>query len=258
MTDDIENETPEENAADETVNDAAMDAEVDAGGGGENDAADPADIDADADEADLDPEDNLEMFDGPDRLSELEAEAADLKDKLLRAVAETENVRRRSQREKEDALKYATAGFATDIVSVADNLDRALESVAPESRAADPALDNLMTGVEMVKRELLTSFERAGITPVDVEGQLFDPACHEALFEIENPDLPAGTVMQVIQTGFRLRDRLLRPAKVGIAKGGPKPDASAAAGPEEETSASDAAGAYDAPPETGTNLDEEL
>lgn len=245
MSEDTEN--PEIPAADEAaaVNEAELQAEQDSTEGG--DAPDTSEGD--------DPE---IVFEAPDRLAELEEQVADLNDKLLRAVAETENVRRRSQREKEDALKYATAGFATDIVSVADNLDRALESVAPESRAADPALDNLMTGVEMVKRELLTSFERAGITPVDVEGQLFDPACHEALFEIENPDLPAGTVMQVIQTGFRLRDRLLRPAKVGIAKGGPKPDASAAAGPEEETSASDAAGAYDAPPETGTNLDEEL
>lgn len=163
-----------------------------------------------------------ETLHGPDRLAELEQQVADLNDKLLRAVAETENVRRRARREKEDASKYAIAGFAGDLVSVADNLTRALDSIDSETRAADKAVDNLMAGIEMTLRELFGSFERTGIKRIEALDKPFDHNLHEALFELEDPEKPLGTVVQVVQQGYTIRDRLLRPAKVGVSKGGPK------------------------------------
>ncbi len=161
------------------------------------------------------------LFAGPDRLGELEAQVADLNDKLLRAVAETENVRRRTSREKEDASKYAIAGFAGDMVSVADNLTRALGAITGETRANDEAVDNLMTGVEMTLRDLLNTFEKSGIKRIEAMDKPFDHNLHEAMFEMEDPARPTGTVVQVLQEGYTIRDRLLRPVKVGVSKGGP-------------------------------------
>jgi molecular chaperone GrpE len=155
------------------------------------------------------------------RVTELEAELAEYKDRLLRALAETENVRRRAQREREDASKYAIAGFARDLLSVADNLRRALESL-PESEATDERTRSLLAGVAATERELLGVFERHGIKRIDPKGEVFDHNFHQAIFEAERPDQPSGSVVEVLQPGYVLHDRLLRPAMVGVAKGGPK------------------------------------
>jgi molecular chaperone GrpE len=156
------------------------------------------------------------------RSTELDAELAEYKDRLLRALAETENVRRRAQREREDASKYAIAGFAKDLLSAADNLRRALESL-PESEAKDERTRSLLAGVAATERELLGVFERYGIKRIDPRGEAFDHNFHQAIFEAERPDQPSGSVVEVLQPGYVLHDRLLRPAMVGVAKGGPKP-----------------------------------
>jgi molecular chaperone GrpE len=161
-----------------------------------------------------------------DRLTALEAELADQKDRLLRALAETENVRRRAHREREDASKYAVTGFAKDLLSAADNLRRALESL-PETEVMDERTRNLLAGVAATERELLSVFERHGIRRIDPKGEPFDHNFHQAIYEAERADQPSGTVVEVLQPGYVLHDRLLRPAMVGVAKGGPKPARSA-------------------------------
>ena len=162
---------------------------------------------------------------GPATYEELQSEVATLKDQLLRALAETENIRRRGERERADLAKYAPANFARDILSVADNLQRALESVSDDARAANEELNNFYAGIEITAKELPAGFERFGIKPIDALGKRFDHNFHQAMFELDDPSQPAGTVVQVIQTGYMIHDRLLRPAMVGVAKGGPKPDA---------------------------------
>jgi molecular chaperone GrpE len=152
---------------------------------------------------------------------QLQKEVADLKDRLLRALAETENVRRRSEREREDTAKYAMTGFARDILGVADNLGRALASLGPEARGKDVSLDALISGIELTDRELTSVFERNGIKRIDPAGERFDPNLHQAMMEIDDPGKPSGTVVQVLQTGYIIRDRLLRPAMVAVSKGGP-------------------------------------
>ncbi len=157
-----------------------------------------------------------------ERLAAAEAEAAEAKDRLLRALAEMENLRRRAQREREDATKYAASNFARDMVNVADNLRRALASV-PEAQIEDDLTRNLLTGVAATERELLATFERHGLRRVDPLGEPFDHNFHQAIFEMENTGHPAGTVAQVLQPGYVMHDRLLRPAMVGVAKGNGKP-----------------------------------
>jgi len=152
-----------------------------------------------------------------ERIAALEAELADTKDRLLRALAETENVRRRAQREREDTQKYAVSGFARDLLSTADNLRRALYSV-PEAEIRDARTRSLLDGVAATERELLSVFERHGIRRIDPKGERFDHNFHQAVFEAERPDAPAGTVIEVLQPGYVLHDRLLRPAMVGVAK----------------------------------------
>ena len=152
-----------------------------------------------------------------ERIAALEAELADTKDRLLRALAETENVRRRAQREREDTQKYAVNGFARDLLSTADNLRRALDSV-PEAEIRDARTRSLLDGVAATERELLSVFERHGIRRIDPKGERFDHNFHQAVFEAERPDAPAGTVIEVLQPGYVLHDRLLRPAMVGVAK----------------------------------------
>lgn len=152
----------------------------------------------------------------------LEAEVASLKDQLLRTLAESENVRRRAQRDREEGLKYAAAPVVKDLLAVADNLQRALESVPQELLAENEPTMNLRLGVEMTLKELQSVFERHGIRTIDPLGERLDPHLHEAMYEVEDPAKPAGTVVQVVQPGYRLHDRLLRAARVGIAKGGPK------------------------------------
>ena len=149
------------------------------------------------------------------------AEAAELKDKLLRALAETENVRRRAQRNREDASRYAIANFAREMLKVADNLRRALDSIGDEARGESATVKSLAVGVEMTEREMLNAFERVGITPIEALGQRYDHNLHEAMFDVEDATQPAGTIIRVLERGYMLEGRLLRPAKVGVAKGGP-------------------------------------
>jgi molecular chaperone GrpE len=155
------------------------------------------------------------------RIGELEGEVKDLKDRLLRAVAETENLRRRSEREKKDASQYAVTGFARDILSISDTLSRTMAAVTDELKATE-TFKPFIEGVDMAEREVLAVFERQGIKKIIPDGEKFDHNFHQAMFEIENPDVPAGTILQVIQPGYVLKDRLLSPAMVGVAKGGKK------------------------------------
>ncbi len=154
-------------------------------------------------------------------IAAIEAELADTRDHLLRALADTENVRRRYQRERDDAQKYAISAFAKDLLSSVDNLRRALDAM-PEAEVDDPRTRSLLDGVAATERELLAAFERHGLKRIDPKGQRFDHNLHQAIFEAERPDTAAGTVIEVLQPGYVLHDRLLRPAMVGVAKGGAK------------------------------------
>jgi molecular chaperone GrpE len=153
-----------------------------------------------------------------ERVAALEAELAEAQDRLLRALAEAENTRRRAQRERADAEKYAISRFAEGLLSVADNLRRALDSM-PESEAKDDRTKSLLAGVAATERELLSAFERHSLKRIDAKGEKFDHNFHQAVFEMENTGKPAGTVVEVLQPGYVLHDRLLRPAMVGVAKG---------------------------------------
>ena len=147
-----------------------------------------------------------------------EQASAGARDQQLRALAELENVRRRAQRERADAEKYAVTGFARELLSVADNLRRALDSL-PEAEAKDDRTKSLLAGVAATERELLAAFERHGLKRIDPIGERFDHNFHQAVFEAENTGRPAGTVVEVLQPGYVLSDRLVRPAMVGVAKG---------------------------------------
>lgn len=188
--------------------------------------------------------------------SDLEAEVAELKDKLLRTMAELENTRRIAAREKADASKYAAANFARDIVRVADNLGMAMMMVTDETRKEDKNLDNLCVGIDMTMKELLSIFESHGIKPVPAEGKPFDHNVHEAVQQVENAEVPHNTVMQVLRGGFTIQDRLLRPAQVIVSTGGAKSTESAAK--TSETSAEGGQQAY-GPGETepGQQVDQE-
>jgi molecular chaperone GrpE len=153
------------------------------------------------------------------RLAAVEAELANTKERLLRALADTENVRRRFQRERDDTQKYAITAFAKDLLSTADNLRRALEAL-PEAEVSDARTRSLLDGVAATERELLGAFERHGLRRIDPQGEPFDHNFHQAIFEAERPGVPAGTVVEVLQPGYVLHDRLVRPAMVGVAKGG--------------------------------------
>ena len=147
-----------------------------------------------------------------------EAEIADLKDKLLRALAENENTIRRAKREREDTAKYATANFARDMLTVSDNLGRAIEAIPESLQTADDTIKAFLEGINLTSRELLGLLERHGIKKISPLGEKFDHDQHEALFEIPTSDEEPGTVVRVIEDGFTIYDRLLRPAKVGVSK----------------------------------------
>jgi molecular chaperone GrpE len=156
-------------------------------------------------------------------LALLTAERDELKDRMLRTLAEMENLRRRTEREVADARSYAVTNFARDVLNVADNIRRALDSVPADARAtADGALKGLIDGIELTERDLGKTLERHGVKIVEPQGQKFDPNRHQAMFEVPNPEVPAGTVVQVVQAGYVIGERVLRPALVGVAKGGPK------------------------------------
>ncbi|MCC7047326.1 MAG: nucleotide exchange factor GrpE [Alphaproteobacteria bacterium] len=148
-----------------------------------------------------------------------QAEVAQLKDQLLRALAETENTRRRAERDREDASKYAVANFARDVLTVSDNLRRAIDALPADAKAGNTALATLMEGVELTERQLQSMLEKHGITKVMPMDQPFDPNLHQAMFEVPGTGKPGGTVVQVLQAGFVIHGRLLRPALVGVAKG---------------------------------------
>ena len=157
-----------------------------------------------------------------DPLAKLEADVARLKNDLLYAKAETENVRRRLEQQAEDRGKYAVSQFAKDMLGVADNLRRALDAAPPTAREGNDIANTLTTGVELTERELLATLERYGIKMIAAQGARFDPNFHQAMMEMEDPSQPEGTVVMVMQQGYTLSDRLLRPALVAISKGGPK------------------------------------
>lgn len=162
----------------------------------------------------------------PDPVELLSEQIAELEDKVLRQAAEMQNLRRRAEREKAEATLYAASNFARDMLSVSDNMDRALDAVTDDQRAAaDAVTTNLMQGVELVQRELLNTFERHGIRRITPLGERFDPNLHQAMFEVPDEQQESGTIVQVVQPGFVIGERVLRPAMVGIAKGGPKPAA---------------------------------
>jgi molecular chaperone GrpE len=153
------------------------------------------------------------------RIAALEAEVAEQKDRALRALAEADNTRRRTERDRADAQKYAVSGFARDLLAAADNLRRALDSL-PADEAKDDKTRALIEGVAATERELLAAFERNNLKRIDPKGEKFDHNLHQAIFEAENTGQPAGTIVEVLQPGYVLHDRLLRPAMVGVAKGG--------------------------------------
>ena len=182
-----EEEAPPEAEAEAAAGDGAPEAEAGADG--------PEEVDPLAEQA--------------ARIAELEAEAQTLRDERLRALAEVENMRRRAERERSEASRYGATGLARDLLGVADNLRRALASGGGEG---------LLEGVEMVERELGAAFARHNIARIEAEGERFDHNRHQAMFEVETADAEAGTVVQVVQEGYLLHDRLLRPAMVGVAK----------------------------------------
>jgi molecular chaperone GrpE len=157
----------------------------------------------------------------------LAKEAADARDKMLRTLAEMENLRKRTAREVADARTYGISGFARDVLDIADNLQRALDAVPAEARAAaDPGLKALIEGVELTERSLLNALEKNGVRKFDPAGEKFDPNVHQAMYEVPDPSVPAGTIAQVIQSGYMIGERILRPALVAVAKGGAKAAAS--------------------------------
>ncbi|WP_232846771.1 nucleotide exchange factor GrpE [Devosia beringensis] len=164
-------------------------------------------------------DDNIESI---DPTVALRAENSELKDRVLRTVAEMENLRKRTEREVNDTRSYAIAGFARDMLSATDALSRALMMLPPEARdSGDATTKTLIEGIEMAEREMQRLLAKHGVKPIEAEGQKFDPHRHQAMFEVPDPSKPEGTVVQVVQAGFAIGDRILRPAMVGVAKGGP-------------------------------------
>ena len=159
----------------------------------------------------------------PEPSTALEREHAEMKDRLLRALAEMENLRRRTEREVADSRLYSVTSFARDLLAVADNMRRALEAVTPELRAStQSAAKALVDGVELTERELLKALEKNGVRQFTPLAEKFDPNLHQAMFEVPDATVPAGSVVQVVQPGYMIGDRILRPALVGVSKGGPK------------------------------------
>ncbi|MFY9628389.1 MAG: nucleotide exchange factor GrpE [Methylocystis sp.] len=192
MSDQTNNETPQETAA--------SDAEA---GKPQLDGAPAADLESE--------------------LDALRVENAAVKDRLLRALAEMENLRRRTEREVADAKTYGVTNLAREAIALADNLRRAIDSFPAEARAAmDPHVSALLEGVELTERDFLSRLSRFGVKKIEAQGSRFDPNQHEALYEIPDETQPAGTVAQVMETGYLIGERVLRPAKVGVTRGGPK------------------------------------
>ncbi|MBR0737174.1 nucleotide exchange factor GrpE [Bradyrhizobium liaoningense] len=159
----------------------------------------------------------------PGSVETLQKEAAEARDRMLRTLAEMENLRKRTAKEVADSKLYGVTGFARDVLDIADNLQRALDAVPAEARAAaDPGLIALIEGVELTERSLLNALEKHGVKKFDPQGQKFDPNFQQAMFEVPDASVPSGTVVQVVQAGYTIGERVLRPALVGVAKGGAK------------------------------------
>jgi molecular chaperone GrpE len=164
----------------------------------------------------------------PGSAEALAKEAADFRDKMLRTLAEMENLRKRTAKEVADARVYGITGFARDVLDIADSLQRALDAVPAETReSADPMLKALIEGVVLTERSLLSALEKNGVKKFDPSGEKFDPNFQQAMYEVPDPSVPPGTVVQVVQAGYTIGDRVLRPALVGVAKGGAKAQAPA-------------------------------
>jgi len=163
----------------------------------------------------------------PNSVEALTAEAAESRDKMLRTLAEMENLRKRTQKEIADGRTYAITNFARDVLDIADNLHRALEALPPETKAAAEAgLKALIEGVELTERSLLNTLEKNGVKKFDPAGEKFDPNFQQAMYEVPDSSVPAGTVVQVVQAGYTIGERVLRPALVAVSKGGAKVAAS--------------------------------
>jgi len=156
-------------------------------------------------------------------LEALLAENTDMRDRLLRTMADMENLRQRTEREKADTARYAISNFARDVLTIGDNLKRVIDHVPAEAATQDPALKGILDGVGLTERELLNMLERHGVTPIEPLGQRFDPNSQQAMYEVPTTDVPDGTVVEVMQAGYMIGDRCLRPAMVAVAKGGAKP-----------------------------------
>jgi molecular chaperone GrpE len=178
-------------------------------------------------------EDTERVVDLAQEAATLAKENAELKDRVLRTLAEMENLRRRTEREVADSRVYAIQSFARDLVGVADNIQRALDAVRDSGVTLEGPAKALVDGVELTERELLKVLERNGVKKFDPKGEKFDPNLHQAMFEVPDAKVPSGSVVQVIQPGYAIGDRVLRPALVGVSKGGPRtaptPSASGAA-----------------------------
>lgn len=169
------------------------------------------------------PETEIPVTETPevDPVEALRTENADLKDRVLRTQAEMENLRKRTERDVADTRSYAIAGFARDMLSATDALSRALLVIPAETReSAEGTLKSLIEGLELAEREMQRLLGKHGVKPIEAAGQKFDPNKHQAMFEVPNPNVPEGTVVQVVQEGFAIGERVLRPAMVGVAKGG--------------------------------------
>ena len=242
MQDETERAEPETDAAQ-----AAEQSEA----GGEDRAAAPDDAEREGPAAEAEDADGREAAEAEEFAGDEEAEGGDaaLKEQLLRALADAENARRRAKKDVEDARNYAISRFAQDLLGVADNLGRALENIPADKRESDDAVKAIAEGIEMTAREFETALGRHGITRIDPLGEKFDYNLHQALFETAETDQPDGTVVQVFQTGYRIGDRLLREAMVGVAKGGTQPatDDDTDTGAEAEAEAESGSGGAEAP-----------
>ena len=159
----------------------------------------------------------------PGSVEALAKEAADLRDKMLRTLAEMENLRQRTRREVADSKIYGITGFARDVLDIADSLQRTIDAVPAETReSADPLLKALIEGVELTERSLLSALEKNGVKKFDPQGEKFNPNFQQAMYEVPDPSVPSGTVVQVVQAGYTIGERVLRPALVGVSKGGAK------------------------------------
>jgi molecular chaperone GrpE len=159
----------------------------------------------------------------PGSVELLQQEVAEARDRMLRTLAEMENLRKRTAKEVADSKLYGVTGFARDVLDIADNLQRALDAIPAETRAAaDPGMASLIEGVELTERSLLNALEKHGVKKFDPQGQKFDPNFQQAMYEVPDASVPAGTVVQVMQAGYTIGERVLRPALVGVSKGGAK------------------------------------